>query len=123
MPELDMIEARLANDFLIRFRRIRKKRNLAGAFDGGRDGALMLCAGSRLTPGANLSFFGYEAAEKIHVFIINFCRFYQSRTGIPSIGGRTGDCFHHGVPAHSQFHHSLQNSQFNSNELIYFQPR
>lgn len=78
MPEMDMIEARLANDFLIWFRRIRKKRNLAGAFDGGCDGALMLCAGSRLAPGANLSFFGYKAAEKIHVFIINFCRFVRA---------------------------------------------
>ena len=44
---------------------------MAGAFDGGSQGALMKCACTGLPSWSNLAIFGDEAAQHISIFIIN----------------------------------------------------
>lgn len=44
---------------------------MAGAFDGGSQGALMQCASPGLPSWSNLAIFSYEAAQHINVFVIN----------------------------------------------------
>jgi hypothetical protein len=53
-------------------KRERQKRQVASALNRGGKLTLVLCAGSRLATWADFAIFGYEAAQEIALFIINY---------------------------------------------------
>ena len=53
------------------FSRERQHSQVTGAFDGVGQAALVPGAGARLAPWADLAIFGYEAAQNVHLLVIN----------------------------------------------------
>jgi hypothetical protein len=65
---------------------VREQGDMAGAFDGASQGALMTGAGAGLSPWPDLAAFENEAAKHLGVFIIDFQSFFRTELANPGSG-------------------------------------